>query len=35
MNTLGKLLMTFAIATYAFIPPLVDLLTDSHVFHQR
>lgn len=25
--------MSLAIATYAFIPPLVDLMTDSHVFH--
>ena len=33
MNNLGKLLMSLAIAIYAFIPPLVDLLTDTHVFH--
>ena len=33
MNILGKLLMSLAIAIYAFIPPLVDLTTDTHVFH--
>jgi len=34
MNTLGKWLMTVAIAIFTIIPPLVDLLTDSHVFHE-
>ena len=27
--------MTVAIAIFTFIPPLVDLLTDSHVFHEE
>jgi hypothetical protein len=35
MITVGKLLMSIAIAIYAFIPPIVDLMTDSHVFHQE
>lgn len=30
----GRLLMTVAISIYAFIPPVVDLVTDTHVFHQ-
>lgn len=30
----GKLLMSLAVAIYAFVPPIVDLMTDSHVFHQ-
>ncbi len=33
MNTVGKILMTVAIGIYAFIPPLADLATDTHVFH--
>jgi hypothetical protein len=33
MNLLGKLLMSLSIAVYAFIPPIVDLTTDTHVFH--
>lgn len=33
MKLFGKILMSLAIAVYAFIPPLVDLLTDTHVFH--
>lgn len=34
MNILGKVIMTLAIAIYTFIPPLVDLTTESHVFHE-
>ena len=33
MKTLGKVLMTLAIAVFTFIPPLADLATDTHVFH--
>lgn len=33
MNHLGKVLVTLAIIAYAVIPPIVDLTTDSHVFH--
>jgi len=33
MNTVGKILMTVAIGIYSFIPPLADLATDTHVFH--
>ena len=33
METVGKLLMTLAISVFTFIPPLVDLATDTHVFH--
>ncbi|MCX2979889.1 hypothetical protein EYC98_03315 [Halieaceae bacterium IMCC14734] len=33
VNTLGKILMTLAIAVFTFIPPLADLATDTHVFH--
>jgi len=33
MNTVGKWLMSLAIGVYAFIPPLADLATDTHVFH--
>lgn len=33
MNILGKILMTVAIGIYSFIPPLADLATDTHVFH--
>lgn len=33
MQIPGKLLMTLAIAAYAFVPPAVDLITDTHVFH--
>jgi len=27
--------MTLAIVAYTFVPPLVDLLTDTHVFHPQ
>jgi hypothetical protein len=33
MNLLGKLLMSLSIVAYALIPPIVDLTTDTHVFH--
>mgnify|MGYP000116360685 FL=1 len=33
MSTVGKILMTVAIGIYSFIPPLADLATDTHVFH--
>lgn len=29
----GKLLLTLGTAVYTFIPPLVDILTPTHVFH--
>lgn len=32
MNKFGKLLMTLAIAIYTFIPPLADIITDTHVY---
>jgi hypothetical protein len=32
-KTLGKILMTVAIAVFTFIPPLADLATETHVFH--
>ena len=35
MLIIGKLLISLAIAIYAFIPPIVNLMTDSHVFHQQ
>jgi len=35
MLIVGKLLISLAIAIYAFIPPIVNLMTDSHVFHQQ
>ena len=34
MKTFGKALMTLAIAIYTFIPPMADLLTETHVFHE-
>ena len=34
MNLLGKLLMTLSMVAYAVIPPIVDLTTDTHVFHE-
>jgi hypothetical protein len=33
MSLLGKLLMSLSIVAYAVIPPIVDLTTDTHVFH--
>lgn len=33
MQTTGKVLMTVAILVFTVIPPLVDLLTATHVFH--
>lgn len=33
MQTTGKLLMTVAILVFTLIPPLVDLITATHVFH--
>jgi hypothetical protein len=33
INTLGRVLMTLAMVVFTFIPPLVDLATDTHVFH--
>jgi hypothetical protein len=33
MSKLGRVLMSLAIAVYTFIPPAVDLITDTHVFH--
>ncbi len=35
MALFGKLLMTLAIAAYTFIPPIVDPVTDTHVFHPQ
>ena len=35
MTLLGKVLMSLAIAAYTFIPPVVDLVTDTHVFHPQ
>ncbi len=29
----GKILMSASVFIYAFIPPLADLVTDTHVFH--
>jgi hypothetical protein len=34
MNLLSKLLMSLSIVAYALIPPIVDLATDTHVFHE-
>ncbi|MDG2046762.1 MAG: hypothetical protein P8J79_06050 [Halioglobus sp.] len=33
MNSVGRLTMSVAIALYTVIPPLVDLITDTHVFN--
>ena len=33
VNIYGKLLMSLAIAIFAFIPPLADLATETHVYH--
>ena len=33
MALLGKVLMSLAIAAFTFVPPIVDLVTDTHVFH--
>jgi hypothetical protein len=32
-HTIGKLMMTLALAIFTFIPPIADLATDTHVFH--
>ncbi len=32
-KTLGLVMMTIAILVYSVIPPMVDLITDTHVFH--
>ena len=32
-SLIGKLLMTLGTAIYTFIPPAVDILTPTHIFH--
>lgn len=32
-KTLGKWLLTAGTAIYTFIPPIVDILTPTHIFH--
>lgn len=34
MRLAGKFLMTIAIGIFTFIPPLADLATETHVFHE-
>lgn len=35
MQNIGKLIITLALAIFTFIPPIADLATNTHVFHEN